>query len=152
MGAGKVAQNLSNLHFRRGNFAEAEQLYEFARQRFTRANDARLIASAENGLANILTQRHQFAQARQLFEQVLAHVTAAGLLMQQAGTECNLGVLALSQGQYDRALDYLERSRRGYQALGMPNEAAILVEPRSVCRRDALEVLVALTPEKLSRL
>lgn len=45
--------------------------------------------------------------------------------MQQAGIECNLGALALSQGQYDRALDYLERSRRGYQALGMPHESAI---------------------------
>ena len=39
--------------------------------------------------------------------------------------ECNLGNLALFQGNYDRALDYLERSRRGYAVLEMPHEFAI---------------------------
>lgn len=39
--------------------------------------------------------------------------------------EGNLGALALDQGLYDRALDFLERSRRGYAALDMPHESAI---------------------------
>ena len=42
-----------------------------------------------------------------------------------AEIETNQGCLALFQGHYDRALDYLERSRRRYAALGMAHNSAI---------------------------
>lgn len=123
--AGKIEQNLANIEFRRGHFAKAETLYRAARTRFERAGDAALLNIAENGLANVLTQRHEFESALTLFESALERAKQNELTVQQAMLECNIGSLALFQGQYERALDFLERSRRGYAVLDMPHESAI---------------------------
>ena len=69
--------------------------------------------------------QHQFRDAASLYQQALARAEAAGLEVTRAVIECDLGCLALFQGRYDQALDYLERSRRRYDALGMPHESAI---------------------------
>src|SRR5262249_46997274 len=61
----------------------------------------------------------------QLYEQALARAEAAGLEVTRAEIECNLGSLKLFQGHYDRALAYLEQSRRRYAELEMPHESAI---------------------------
>src|SRR6185312_15304553 len=61
-----------------------------------------------------------------LFEQALARAQAAGMEITQAEIECNLGCLAQFQGRYDRALHYLERSRRRYAALSLTHGVARL--------------------------
>src|SRR5690349_19289110 len=43
----------------------------------------------------------------------------------QAEIEGNIGNFALLRGRYDQALDYLERSRRRYDFLGMPHQSAL---------------------------
>ena len=43
----------------------------------------------------------------------------------QAEIEGNIGNFALLRGRYDQALDYLERSRRRYEFLGMPHQSAL---------------------------
>ncbi len=122
--AGKIEQNLANIEFRRGRFPEAEVLYRAALGRFEKAQDFNLALISENGLGNVLTQRHSFQEARLLFERALERAQKHTLTAHQAALECNIGSLALFQGQYDRALDYLERSRRRFAALGMPHESA----------------------------
>lgn len=123
--AGKIEQNLGNIHARRECYAEAERLFRSARDRFLAADDQKQLAQIDNCLANVLTSQHRFAEGAKLYEQALARAEVAGLDITQAEIECNLGCLALYQGRYDRALDYLERSRRRYAALGMPHDSAI---------------------------
>jgi CHAT domain-containing protein/tetratricopeptide (TPR) repeat protein len=125
LAAGKIEQNLGNIHFRRDNYQEAEQFYRAARVRFVAAQDRKELAKVDNNLANALNFQYKFRLAAPLYEQALLNAEAAGLDVTQAEIECNLGNLTLLQGHYDRALDYLERSRRRYAALGMPHESAI---------------------------
>lgn len=125
LAAGKIEQNLGNLHVRRENYAEAESFYLAARTRFAQVNDANQLAQIDVCLAVALAAQHHFREAEQLYETALAHAKQANLALTQAEIECNLGCLALFQGQYDAALDYLERSRRRYVALEMPHETAV---------------------------
>jgi CHAT domain-containing protein len=123
--AGKVELNLGNIYRRRDQYPAAEQFYRSAHERFAAAGDARLLAYADNDLANVLNMQHNFRAAEQLYVQALAHVEAAGLEVNRAEIECNLGFLELFRGRYDRALAYLEQSRRRYAELDMPHESAI---------------------------
>ena len=124
LAAGKIEQNLGNIHWRRGAFPEAERCYRAARERFLAAGDQKELARVHNNLANALSVQHLFRDAAATYEQALAYAQAAGLDVTQAEIECNVGCCALDQGHYDRALDYLERARRRYVALGMPRMAA----------------------------
>jgi CHAT domain-containing protein len=125
LAAGKIEQNLGNLYFRRDRYAEAEHLYRSARKRFATVGHANQLVQIDVCLAVTLASQHRFREAAQLYPAALARAEAAGLEVTQAEIECNIGCLALFQGQYDRALDYLERSRRRYVALDMPHESAI---------------------------
>jgi tetratricopeptide (TPR) repeat protein len=122
LAAGRVEQNLGNIHHRRDHYSAAAAHYEAARTYFAAAGDVRLLAYAENGLANILALQHRFREAAQLYEQALERAVAANAEVTRAEIECNLGCLALFQGRYDQALDYLERSRHRYAALEMPHQ------------------------------
>jgi CHAT domain-containing protein len=125
LAAGKVDLNLGNIYHRRDQYGEAEQFYLAARERFSAIGDQKLLTYADNGLANVLSMQHNFHAAAQLYEQALARAELTGLEVTRAEIECNLGNLELFQGHYERALDYLERSRRRYAALDMPHESAI---------------------------
>jgi CHAT domain-containing protein len=122
---GQIEQNLGNIYGRRGHHHEAEQFFRAARGRYLGTGDQQHLARVENSLAYTLSLQHKFRDATVLYEQALARAEAAGLIVTQAEIECNLGNLALFQGRYDRALDYLERSRRKYATLQMPHESAI---------------------------
>jgi tetratricopeptide (TPR) repeat protein len=125
LSAGRIELNLGNLYDRRDQYPEAEQFYRAARERFAAAGDVRMLVAVENGLANVLSQQLQIPQAAALYEQALVGAEAAGLEVAQADIECNLGALALFQGRFDAALDYLDRSRRRYAALARPHETAV---------------------------
>lgn len=125
LAAGKIEQNLGNLHFRRDQYTEAERLYRAARGRFAAAADAKQLAQIDVCLAVSLASQHRFREAGKLYESALHYAKTAGLGVTEAEIECNLGCLALFQGQYDQALDYLESSRRRYVSLGMPHESAV---------------------------
>lgn len=125
LGASKVAQNLGNLHHRRGEYHHAEAHYREARELALAAGDPRMLAFAENGLANILALQHRPREAGLLYEHAMEQAAAVGAVVTQAEIECNLGCLALFTGRYDEALRYLERSRDHYQALQMPHESLL---------------------------
>jgi CHAT domain-containing protein/tetratricopeptide (TPR) repeat protein len=125
LAAGKIEQNLGNIHFLRDRYVDAEQLYRAARERYAVVDDQKQLAQIDNCLATALTSQHRFREAGMIYEQALARAEAAGLEITLAEIEANQGSLALFQGHFDRALDYLERSRRRYAALGLAPRSAV---------------------------
>lgn len=125
LAAGKIENNIGNIYFRRDRYHEAERFQRAARDRFAMLNDQKQLAKINNCLANTHTSLHKFRSAEQLYKEALQRAESAGLSITQAEIEANMGNLALFQGRYDRALDYLERSRRKYTLLGMPHQSAI---------------------------
>jgi CHAT domain-containing protein/tetratricopeptide (TPR) repeat protein len=123
--AGKIEHNIGNLCFRRDRYHEAEEFQTSARERFTLVNDQKQLATINNCLANTHALLHKFKSAEELYEQAVSQAELAAVPVTQAEIEGNIGTLALLQGRYDRALDYLERSRRRYTSLGMPHQSAI---------------------------
>lgn len=124
LAAGKIEQNLGNINFRRERYIEAERLFRAARERYLELDNQKQLAQIDNCLATALTARHRFREAVPLYEQALARAQAGALEITEAEIETNLGCVALFQGSYDQALDYLERSRRRYAELGLPHESA----------------------------
>jgi len=125
LAAGKIEQNLGNLFIRRDRYFEAEELYLVARERFAHVGDVNQLTQIDVCLAVALASQHRFREATQLYQTALVKAESAGMQVTQAEIECNLGCLALFQGQYDLALDYLERSRRRYVSLDLSHESAI---------------------------
>jgi CHAT domain-containing protein len=125
LAAGKIEQNLGNLHFLLDRYDLAEQLYREARQRFELVGDQKQLAQIDNCLATTMTSQHRFREAEEIYGQALVRAEAAGLEITLAEIEANLGCLALFQGHFDRALEYLERSRRRYAALGLAPRMAV---------------------------
>jgi tetratricopeptide (TPR) repeat protein len=68
---------------------------------------------------------HKFKSAEELFEQALQQAEFSDQPVTLAGIEGNIGLFALMQGRYDRALDYLERSRQHYTSLGLTIQAVL---------------------------
>jgi CHAT domain-containing protein len=122
---GKIEQNLAGLHFMRDRYVEAEHLFRNAHQRFATVGNQKQLIQVENNLATALTAQYKFGEAELFYEHALAQAEAGGFEVTVAEIECNLGCLALFRGRFDRALDYLERSRRRYAVLKMPHESAI---------------------------
>lgn len=125
LAAGKIEHNIGNIHLRRDRYQESERFQLMARERFMALNDQKQLAKVDNNLAIICSSQHDFRRAEQLYAQALGSAESSGSVLTQAEIEASMGNLALFQGRYDRALDYLERSRRKYVALGMPHLAAV---------------------------
>ncbi len=125
LACGKIEQNLGNIYFRREQYHEAAALYSSARERFVAVQDQKQLVQIDNCLATTLTAQHRFLEAAELLQQALLRAEAAGFTVTQAEIECNLGCLWLSQGRFDRALRYLESSRRRYLTLGASHDSAI---------------------------
>jgi len=124
LAAGKIEHNIGNLYFRRDHYHEAERFQSAARERFSALNDQKQLATINNCLANTHALLHKFKSAEQLLEEAVQQAEASNLTVTQAEIEGNIGTFALLQGRYDRALDYLERSRRRYALLGMSHQSA----------------------------
>ena len=122
---GKVEHNVGNIYFRRDRYREAEVFQRSARNHFERAQDVIQLAKIENSLALTLSQQHKTKAAEILYEKALERAEAIGLKSTQAEIESSIGTLALYQGYYDRALNFLERSRRKYADLNMPHVLAL---------------------------
>jgi CHAT domain-containing protein/Tfp pilus assembly protein PilF len=125
LAAGKIEHNIGNLYFRRDQYREAEKFHTSARERFIAVNNERQLATINNCLANTYAVLHKFSSAAELYEEASKQAQRAGVPVTQAEIEGNIGNFALMRGRYDEALDYLERSRRRYEVLGMPHQSAI---------------------------
>jgi CHAT domain-containing protein len=125
LAAAKIEHNIGNIYLRRDRYQEAEKFQLIARERFAALGDQKQLAKIDNNLAIIYSSQHNLRRAEELYHQALKNAESGGLVLTQAEIEASMGNLALFQGRYDRALDYLERSRRKYAALGMPHLAAV---------------------------
>jgi CHAT domain-containing protein/tetratricopeptide (TPR) repeat protein len=125
LSTGKIEQSLGNLQFLLDHYVRAEKHYRAARELYEMVGDQKQLAQIDNCLATTLTSQHRFREAEMIYERALSRAEQADLGITLAEIETNQGCLALFQGHYDRALDYLERSRRRYAALGMPYQSAI---------------------------
>ncbi len=125
LAAGKIEHNIGNIYWRRDRYDEAEHFFRAAHVRFQALHDDRQLAMIENCLAYIQSLKHNFRSAEQLYDHALKLAESTGNLVTQAEIESSMGNLALFQGRYDRALDYLERARRKYAEMSMPHESAI---------------------------
>jgi CHAT domain-containing protein/Tfp pilus assembly protein PilF len=125
LAAGKIETNIGNLYFRRDQYLEAEEFQTSARNRFIAINHEKQLAAINNCLANTHAILHKFSSAAALYEEAVQLAERAGVLVIQAEIEGNIGNFALLRGRYDQALDYLERSRRRYESLGMPHQSAL---------------------------
>ncbi|HEX8721024.1 MAG TPA: CHAT domain-containing protein [Pyrinomonadaceae bacterium] len=127
--AGRVEHNIGNLCVRRDRYEEGERYLRLARERFLPTGDLKQLAIIENSLAYLYTFRQDFGSAERLYRQALGHAEEAGLGATQptiqASIEASMGNLALFRGRYREALELLERSRRHFDAMGMPHESAI---------------------------
>jgi CHAT domain-containing protein/tetratricopeptide (TPR) repeat protein len=125
LATGKIEHNIGNLYFRRDRYLEAEQFHISARDRFIAVNHEKQLATINNCLANTHAVLHKFSSAAALYEEAAELAERAGVPVTQAEIEGNIGNFALLRGRYDQALDYLERSRRRYEFLGMPHQSAL---------------------------
>lgn len=125
LAAGKIENNIGNLYFRRDQYLEAEEFHTSARNRFIAINHEKQLAAINNCLANTHAILHKFSSAAALYEEAVQLAERAGVPVTQAEIEGNIGNFALLRGRYDQALDYLERSRRRYEFLGMPHQSAL---------------------------
>ncbi|HEU4435000.1 MAG TPA: CHAT domain-containing protein [Pyrinomonadaceae bacterium] len=123
--AGKIEHNIGNLYFRRDRYHDAEIFLSAARARFASLNDQKQLATVNNCLAITHASLHKFKSAEDLFEQALQQARAAAQPVTLAGIEGSIGLFALLQGRYDRALDFLERSRQSYTALGLTIQSVL---------------------------
>src|SRR5215213_4075803 len=125
LAAGKIETNIGNLYFRRDQYLEAEEFQTSARNRFIAINHEKQLAAINNCLANTHAILHKFSSAAALYEEAVQLAERVGVSVIQAEIEGNIGNFALLRGRYDQALDYLERSRRRYEFLGMPHQSAL---------------------------
>jgi CHAT domain-containing protein/tetratricopeptide (TPR) repeat protein len=125
LATGKIEHNIGNLYFRRDQYLDAEKFHTSARDRFTAVHHEKQLATINNCLANTHAVLHKFSSAAALYEEAAALAERAGVPVTQAEIEGNIGNFALLRGRYDQALDYLERSRRRYEFLGMPHQSAL---------------------------
>ena len=123
--AGKIEHNIGNLHSRRDRYHDGEIFLSAARARFAALNDQKQLASVNNCLAVTHASLHKFKSAEDLFEQALQQAEEAGQPVTLAGIESSIGLFALLQGRYDRALDFLERSRQRYTAFGLTLQSVL---------------------------
>jgi tetratricopeptide (TPR) repeat protein len=112
LATGKIEQNLAGLYFIRERYNAAEKVLRQTYARYKAINHQRGLLDVENNLAAALVAQYRFSEVESLYGSALARAEAARSEVDLAMLECNLGYLALCQGHFDRALDYLERSRR----------------------------------------
>jgi CHAT domain-containing protein len=123
--AGKVELNIGNLAAHRDHHDAAAVHYTDAAARFVACGDVELELMAVTGLADMLTRRHDLDQAEQLYRQARERAEGGGYAVLIASIDGDLGALEMRRGRFGRALELLERSRRGYAALDLPHVLAV---------------------------
>ncbi|HEU5328363.1 MAG TPA: tetratricopeptide repeat protein [Thermomicrobiales bacterium] len=107
-----------NLARRRGNFAEAAQLYREGLRLARQLDDANLLASLLNNLGLVVEWHGDYEYARLMYEESLSRARARGDRARCALLLANLAIVAQAQGETDRAARLHARSHRMFRALG----------------------------------
>ncbi|CAA9389495.1 MAG: hypothetical protein AVDCRST_MAG74-905 [uncultured Pyrinomonadaceae bacterium] len=123
--SGKIEMNLGNTASRCELHAQAEKFYLAAHERFLKNDETTWLTMAKNGLAITYAALNQFKKAENFYSQALRLAKAAKMSVTEAEIEASMGNLALFRGDYNRALKFLELSRRKYETLQMPHQTAV---------------------------
>lgn len=126
--AGKIDLNLGNLNFRRDLYDAAAQHYRDAAARFADVGDTEHTIMANKGLADTLARQHDFDAADRLYDAALLAAVAGGHALLCALIARDIGALDMQRARCDRALHFLERARRGFEALQVPHYLALAEE------------------------
>lgn len=125
LAAAKVSLNLGSLQLRRDANGEAARHYRAAAVRFARVGDHEHSVMADIGLADALTALGQIDEARRMLARAGMRARTHDLPVLQAMADESAALLALVCGRYRDALAGLERSRRAYAQLQMPQHLAV---------------------------
>lgn len=124
LSAGKIENNIGNLYWRRDFYREAEPYLTSAHRRFRQVNDQRQLAMVENCQAFVKALQNDFRASETIYGRALKRAVDNSLVVTEAEIETGLSNLFLFQGKFNRALDFMERSRRRYETLEMPHQSA----------------------------
>ncbi len=115
--AADLLRSIGRLHFERGEYARALEVFERSLTHARRLGNAAQMGAALNGMAvveqflgNVEAAEMHYTEAARLAEQ--ANDTKLAGLIQQ-----NLGALATVRGEYDAALDYNKNALAAFRAL-----------------------------------
>lgn len=123
--ASKVSLNLGSLHLRRDDHAQAARHYRDAALLFARVGDTEHSVMADIGGADALAALGDLGEAARLATRARMRAQQHGLPMLAALADESLALLALVRGDYGQALAGLERVRRCYAELQLPQPLAI---------------------------
>ncbi|MGN6812126.1 MAG: ATP-binding protein, partial [Thermomicrobiales bacterium] len=107
-----------NLARRRGNFADAAQLYREGLRLARQLDDANLLASLLNNLGLVVEWHGDYEYARLMYEEALSRARARGDRARCALLLANLAIVAQAQGETERAARLYARSHRMFRVLG----------------------------------
>ncbi|MEO7719541.1 MAG: tetratricopeptide repeat protein, partial [Capsulimonas sp.] len=133
LGEAGALLGLGTLRFWAHDYAAAGRLFEKSLARRRDAHGDELLAplseweeaGAYHNLGNISIRLEDYVEAKNQFDRALALRRQDGDLLGVAGTLGALGQVALAQGEYDAAVEYLLESQRLFNALGQRWTAAL---------------------------
>lgn len=123
--AAKVCLNLGSLALRRDAYADAANHYREAAVLFSRAGDREHSVMADIGLADALSATGDLDEAGRMYARARMRAASHGYPVLEAMIDESKALLDLACGRYRDALGGLERSRRRYEQLDMPQQLAI---------------------------
>lgn len=125
LAAGKIELNLGNLCFRRDQYPNAAVHYRASLSHLAATNDIEHIVLSEKGLADTLAWQQDFPGAADLYRRIMDRARSQALPVIAYSAMSNLGLVELAQGNYQQALRDLGQARREFEALQLPQFAAV---------------------------
>ena len=111
----QVLMQMGLVHYRRGDWQQAIQLYQEALDRFGVLGDEERIATLHLRLGNIFFERGQLEQAAERFCDARAIATACNRHVLLGSIHGNLGVIASVRGQYVEAVLHYTDAFKAYR-------------------------------------
>jgi predicted ATPase/class 3 adenylate cyclase len=121
----EIWHDIGWIHFRRGNFVEAEQYLGRALELVESTNAYGVIASIHNRLAGIAMNQGDWDRAVRYLQKSISIRGTIGDLVGLASSTNNLGYLEIEMGEFDSALENLTRNYDLVKRLGQVEGIAI---------------------------
>ena len=121
----EVWQDIGWIHFRRGNFVEADQYLKRALDQVNSSTAYGVVASIYNRLAGVAMSLGDWNQAARYLRRSISIRETIGDLVGLASSSNNLGYLEIEMGEFDNALENLTRNHGLVKRLGQVEGIAI---------------------------
>ena len=123
--AAKVRLNLGSLYLHRDAYAASAGHYREAAVLFARSGQMQHSVMADIGVADAITALGDFDEAARMYERARLRASHHGLPVLGAIVQESVALLELARGNYQPALAGLERARRAYEQLEMPQQLVL---------------------------